>query len=153
MKKAFSLIMAIFFVVLLATLGIMALGFSTQTAKQSMDIYLREQAELLARSATEFAVMAMQDHDYAANNCLQTVRVNYPEFVAVVEIYYLDASMEFRGTTTKHCDEDRILTGVSSALSGGTTPIYDNIAMLDVTVTSNAGTEPIRYFRRTIQRP
>ncbi|CZE47145.1 type IV pilus modification PilV family protein [Campylobacter geochelonis] len=156
MKRAFTLIMAMFFIVILATLGMLALSLSTQTAKQSTDIYLREQAELLARSATEFAVMAMQAHSYTparsnGEHCLETVDITYPTadnplFKGRVQIYYLNPLLGCRAARTIG---DRNLTAAT------TTSITDNIAMLDVTIqsTEEAGSEPIRYFRRTIQRP
>mgnify|MGYP000853546748 FL=1 len=57
MKKGFSLITAIIFMVLIATLSLFSLNISSLTAKQTTDVFLREQAELLAQSATELAIL------------------------------------------------------------------------------------------------
>lgn len=144
MKKGFSLIMAIFFVVLVATLGMMSLRFSTQSVKQSVDVYLREQAELYAMSATELTVMAMQKHNYNVN-CLANMNYAFNGFNANVNIYYLDGSLP-------NCPA---AAGVASQFSRDNAGRFDNLALLDVVVTSvpGASSEPIRFHRRTVQRP
>ena len=76
MKKGFSLIMAIFFVILIATLGMMSMSLSSKMVKQSSDIYLKEQAELYAMSATSLAVLAMQGTDYNIN-CEQNLAYDF----------------------------------------------------------------------------
>lgn len=146
MKKGFSLIMAIFFVVLVATLGMMSLRFSTQSVKQSVDVYLREQAELYAMSATELTVMAMQKTDYS-NSCFTNITYNFDDnFQAVVNVFYLDNALP-------QCNGQK--TGNSSGYSQNIRGGYDNVALLDVVVTSvpGASSEPIRFHRRTVQRP
>jgi len=64
MKRGFSLIMAIIFLVLVATIGMFSLNTSAVTAKQTTDIFLREQAELLAQSATELAILDLLETDF-----------------------------------------------------------------------------------------
>lgn len=152
MKKGFSLIMAVIFMVILAILGTMALNFSTQTAKQTTGVYIREQAEILAINSTQYAVMMMQDHDYSVN-CLERVVINYPNsqnpiLRATVDIRYFDSRL---GTDGRTCQAGRILSNKS--ISGGDD--YENIALLDTVVESvgDTVTEPIRFHRRTIQRP
>ncbi|PSM52527.1 hypothetical protein CBLAS_0633 [Campylobacter blaseri] len=150
MKRGFSLIMAVFFVVLIATLGMMALSFSTSTIKQSSNIYLREQAEVLARSAAEIAIMAMQDHNYSTN-CLKNVKVFYPSggvnaiLEAKVSMWYFDRNLT-------GCS-NRILSAIYTLEDRHN--IVDNIAMLDISVKSinNSTTEPISLHKRIIQRP
>lgn len=64
MRRGFSLIMAIIFLVLVATIGMFSLNTSAVTAKQTTDIFLREQAELLAQSATELAILDLLETDF-----------------------------------------------------------------------------------------
>lgn len=145
MKRGFSLIMAIFFVVIIATLGMLSLNFSTKTGKQTVNIYLREQAELYAKSAIDFTVLAMQRNDYS-KNCLDNLTLKFDDtFSANVDVIYLDSAM----------------TGCKNR-SGGAVSTYsvksgkgDNMAILDVVVSTVPGIspEPIRFHRRTIQRP
>jgi len=57
MRKAFSMIMAIFIIVLMATVGAFILNISAKSVKSTMLQYKREQAILYARSYTELAIM------------------------------------------------------------------------------------------------
>lgn len=151
MKKGFSLIMAIFFLVMIATLGMMALSFSNKTAKQTVDLYLREQAELYAKSATDLTVLAMQRNNYTAN-CINTLTFNFDaSFVANVNILYLDSAMGTCPAASRSADTTTYAIRNAAALGNR----GDNIAIIDVAVSTAPGVspEPIRYHRRTIQRP
>lgn len=140
MRKGFSLITAIIFIVLVATLGALALSLSTKTAKQTGDIYLREQAELLAQSATELALLAISSHDINATSCINQVNIPYPNFDINISVSYLGsgfpASCNTLSNTLQTADANRTV-------------------ILDTVVTSSAGvaTEPIRFHRRTLQKP
>lgn len=74
MKKGFSLVAAMFFIILIATTAITALSISTMSAKSTVQAFMKEQAVLLAQSATEFAVMTMQSHyhKYDDSKCKTT---------------------------------------------------------------------------------
>lgn len=155
MKKGFSLLMAIVFMIILAILGTMAMNFSTATVKQTTDVYLREQAEILAVSAAEFAIMAMQVHDYAKGNCLESVTINYPDnkdplLVAKVDIYYIDSRMK----KVAKCKDARMIVNNPTPMTDPDTQTYEPTALFDINVQTLPGvtTEPIRFFRRTIQR-
>ena len=63
-KRGFALIAAIFFIIIVATIAVTTLSTASMTAKDTVNAHTREQALLLAQSATEFAVMAMQAHAY-----------------------------------------------------------------------------------------
>ncbi|MDA3057169.1 type II secretion system protein [Campylobacter sp. VBCF_05 NA6] len=145
MRRAFGLIAAIFFIVLVATTAITALSIATMTARDTNNAHNREQAVLLAQSATEYAVLAMQKHDYGIN-CLNSIAITYPNaadplFIANVRIYYLDSKL-----------------GCGAGNTIGVIPLPgrpSNAALVDVTVTSTAALDSpqIRYHRRTIQKP
>ena len=77
MKKGFGILTAIIFLVVIGTIGTLALSISTSTTKQTSDIFLREQAELLAQSANEYAMLAYTGHD-RTSNCLQEIVAYYP---------------------------------------------------------------------------
>ena len=157
MRRGFGLVAAIFFIVLVATTAITALSIATMTARDTSNIHNREQALLLAQSATEYAVLAMQKHQYPANtaateNCLNSMEIKYqPDgadealFNINVKIDYLDpnlpASCSSIGSTA--------LVGVTG------NEVKTRQALVDVTVESTdaLGEPKIRYHRRTIQRP
>ena len=57
MRKAFSMITAIFIIVLMATVGAFILNISAKSVKSTVLQFKREQAILYARSYTELAIM------------------------------------------------------------------------------------------------
>lgn len=145
MKKGFSLITAIIFIVLIAVFSMLSLSLSSQTSKQTSDLYLKAQAELLARSAVEYAVMAVTAHDRAAtNDCVNTITATYQNMFNIqVDIRYIGNGLP------AGCD---IVDGAGAI----TTPDSQLLAQMDVYVTSilagTGTTEPIRFHRRTLQR-
>lgn len=151
MKKGFSLIMAIFFVMLIATLGMMSLSLSSKIVKQSGDIYLKEQAELYAMSATSLAVLDMQGTDYT-KGCFTNKTYDFGDgFKAEVNVFYLDSDMPQCGDNkySKPINKDF----VTFEHVDGTKATYYNIALIDVMVQNTDGIEPVRFHRRTVQRP
>ncbi len=150
MRKGFSLVTAIFFMVLVATIATLGLSLSATTSKHTTDIFLREQAELLAQSATELAVMNLLQTTFDATNCpaqpanRSIVNINFPSdantlFTATVDVVQIFGVMNGCGTPIT-------LDGAGNNPSTGT-------VILDVTVTSNPDFNiPIRFHRRTIQK-
>lgn len=152
MRRGFTMVIAIFFMVLVATLGAFALNLSSATAKHTTDIFLREQAELLAQGATEIAVMNLLERKFDATttNCptaaggdrriftpnpLNFLDNTNPLFTIQVEV------VEFFG------DINGCGTAISTDASKGT-------VILDVTVEANQNitNTPVRFHRRTIQK-
>lgn len=161
MKRGFSLIAAIFFIIIISTVGLLALSYSAMAAKNTGDLFVKEQGKLLAISAAEYAIMAMQSHLYpdypdrnnnTGTNCLDEVHLSYPSnndndklFDIRVNIYYLDHNLVARG-----CRANNVIgtQGVSSNLDR-------HMALLDVNVesTHNVPGEKIRYNRRVLAQP
>ena len=162
MRPAFSMILAIIFIVVIATLGMLSLQLSAQSAKQTEHVFLREQADLLAMNAAELAVLTMQQNPYVgANqaNWIREIQICYP--VACNNSWLLRATVNIDYMAFRN------LNGVNSRLNNANnhaahikdgTPYVvpnDNIAMLNIAVESNAALvrDRIRIFRSTIQRP
>ncbi len=151
MRKGFSLITAIVFMILVATLGALALSLSNLSTKQTSDLYLREQAELLAQSATEYALLAISGHDFTAN-CLNTINSTYTDgtttlFDINISLYYLG-----NGLPANCMKPSGSINAVSSNIDtndSNRTVIIDTIVSSNLTIS----TEPIRIHRRTIQKP
>ena len=147
MKKGFSLLTAVIFLVVIATLSMIALSLSTQSAKQTTDDYLKVQAELLAKSGTEFALLAMSGHDYSTN-CLNSIDIKYPINTANythdinITIHYIGNGLPLSCNT--YANANNIATADSN-----------RTVIIDTVVTTNPiiATEPIRLHRRTIQKP
>lgn len=148
MRKGFSMITAIIFMVLVATIGALALSLASATVKQTSDVYLKEQAELLAQSSTEYALLAISAHDFSVN-CLNSISANYkPDGVTTlfdiqISLYYLGSSLPTNCST------------LSSNLNNIATNDSNRTVLIDTVVSSAIGvsTEPIRLHRRTLQKP
>ena len=141
-RSGFAMILAIFVVVLVALGGVMLLGNAAVGSKSMGDNYLRAQAELLAQSATEFAVMRAQGFNTNAN-CLDRLDITINDatgnamFDANISYAY-----SFRGVQNVSC---------SNILAQNTNK--DTMILMDVTVMDhNLSTEPIRVHKRTWQK-
>jgi hypothetical protein len=145
MRRGIGLIMAIAFIVLVATIGALALSFSTQTSRQTGDVYLRAQAELLAMSATEYALLALSAHNISdANNCINNINIEHNN-----ELFTINMTMSYIGSDLPlaNCN---VLNG-----AGNIATVDSNVTVLIDTIVQSTLTdrEPIRIHRRTLQKP
>ncbi len=143
-RSGFAMILAIFVVVLVALGGVLLLGNAATGAKSTGDNYLRAQAELLAMSATEFAVMRAQGFNTNSNaNCLDQLNITVNDATGNA-MYDANVSLaySFRGAQNGSCS--RILAQNTGK---------DTMILMDVAVTDrNLSTEPIRVFKRSWQK-
>lgn len=144
-RSGFAMIMAIFVVFLIAMGGALLMRSSTQESKAVGDKYIRAQAQLLAKSATEYAVMRIQG--FNAAGCLNQLNItvyNSGGQIAGNEMFDINVSMNysFRGVAPG---------GTCNILASSTGK--DSTVLMDVTVTDhNLGTEPIRINERSWQK-
>jgi hypothetical protein len=146
-RGGFAMILAIFIVVLVALGGVMLLSKAALGSKFMGDNYLRAQAELLAQSATEFAVMRAQGFNHSAGNCLNQLNIivndasGNPTYDANVSYAY-----SFRGA--------KFNNACSNVLAENTNK--DTMILMDVTVSTredaNLSTEPMRVHKRSWQK-
>ena len=147
MRRGFSLLTAVIFLVLIATIGALALSFSTLNVKQTSDIYLREQADMLLQSATEYALLAISGHQInAANGCLNMIISEFQQ--AGNPVFNIIITMNYLGNGLPAGCNQFSATNIDTNDSNVT-------VVIDTIVASAAGvaTEPIRLHRRTIQKP
>jgi len=146
-RAGFAMILAIFVVVLIALGGVLLLGNASIGSKSIGDNYLKAQAELLAMSATEYAVMRAQDFNTSGANCLNQLNITVQDTAGST---MFDANVTFQysfkglAPTNGQCNTLTALTG------------NDTMMLVDVTVTTTPGTnlstEPIRVVKRTWQK-
>lgn len=140
---------AIAFLLIMATIMGLMLSMTAQSTKRGVDLYFQEQAHLLAKSATEYAMLAISGHDRVLNdNCVNQVNSQY------LGIYDINTTIRYIGfpatvyTTGDGCN--RYIGDISTPESNGT-------VLIDVYVTLDAAaagtTEDIRFHRRTMQKP
>ena len=154
-RRGFAMIMAIILIVVLTTIMALTLTLTSQTTKQSTDLYLREQAVLLAQSAAEYTLLAISGHPRGTNgnnNCLGYVNTQYPS--TINPIFDINVSIGYIGLGCQNFDINHPEYGYNY-ISTISTPESNGSVLLDITVTTHdttTSTEPIRYFRRTIQK-
>ena len=74
MRKAFSMLLAIGVIVVVATVSMLVLNLSGKIVKNTTVQYRQEQAILLAKSYTELAVMTVLNYDRnASDDCVENV--------------------------------------------------------------------------------
>ena len=146
MRRGFTLITAILLILLISTIAMLSLSLSSLTTKQTSDIYLREQAELLLQSATEYALLAISGRDIATNGCINTINAQYPQAGANA-LFDINISLSYLGNG---------LPNTCNRLDNNVSNLDSNVTvMIDTVVTSanSVSTEPIRLHRRTLQKP
>lgn len=132
-RGAFAMIMAIFVIIIIATIMALSLSLTTQTSKRTTDLYLYEQAELLAKSVSERALL-----EIANNGCINN-------FTTANSMFNVNVTMSYVYTGA---------VGGCTSYFNINTPEQNGSVLMDVTVSvlPDITTEPIRYFRRSIQK-
>ena len=141
-RGGFAMIMAITVIVIVATIMALSLSLTTQTVKKTTDLYLFEQAVLLSKSATEYALLRIARD----GRCTHTNDLT--NFLDPSGLYTIDIKMKYVYTTNCPTAADNYFTPGTTI----STPAQDGTVLMDVTVSTDVGTEPIRYFRRTLQK-
>ena len=137
-RNAFAMIMAIIVMIVIATISMFTLMQTSQTVKRTADIYLYEQAELHTKSAIEYALFKI-----AQNGCQNNLTLQLPN--STDPIYDINITMRYSYDGTGTCTKFATVT----------TPEQNGSVLMDISVnisSKNTGTDPIRYFRRTIQK-
>ena len=67
------MITAIFLILIMASLLALVSTLSGHITKQTTNFYRKEQAALLAKSYTEYAILAIQGYNLSGNACLRTI--------------------------------------------------------------------------------
>lgn len=136
-------------IVFMSGVAALVMGTSGKIVKETTFQYQREQAILLAKSYTEFAIMAASANSDRVNNCLNTINGTFTQgggYTITVNLSYLLAN-----TATASCAN--ILNATDANITTAGSPI--NI-MVDVYVRyndlDNPGRNPLTYHRRTLQK-
>ena len=141
-RSGMAMIMAITVIVIMATIMALSLALTTQTTKRTVDLYLYEQSILLSKSATEYALLQI-----AQSQPCSDVNTSFIQD----DIYNIDIKVQYVYDSITPCT-----TNGGTLYTTVSTPEQNGSVIMDVTVSvtpdKNVATEPIRYFRRTIQK-
>jgi len=160
-RDAFSMITAIFVILLLSTVATFILNLSGKIVQETTTQYRKEQAILYAKSYTEFAIMAA-----SAQNCIKSFSADVDGTQTQVKQgngYHINVKLQYIGN-------DLTTSGVANCNTLGTAIAYNgskgSIVLIDVYVryrnpehpnaiagSSFDDTHPgIVYHRRTLQK-
>ena len=141
-RNAMAMIMAIAFIVIISTIMALALSLSSQTTKRTTDIYLYEQSVLLAKSGAEYALLKISLHNSETNPCNVT-SLNIP-----LNFYDINISIKYSYKNPPSSCKGKTFATVTTDEQNGS-------VLMDIAVSVNntsVSAEPIRYFKRTIQK-
>jgi len=151
MKNGMAMIMAIAFLIIVATLLAFMLNLTAHTSSRTNHIYFNEQAKLLAKSATEFAMLAVSGHNrlVPASDCIQTIVSQYPAGPA--PFFNINTTIRYIGVGNNGtCGTNSFVNNITTAQSQGTVLI--DVFVRSIEANLNLG-EAIVYHRRTLQKP
>ena len=153
-KKAFSMITAIFVIVIMATVSSLIMNVTGKTIKETTQQYQKEQAQLLARSYTELAISRVLNKERNATACFNTFTENFGE-KSGFHGYDITVNIRYIGNTT-------LLAGCSPLYSiqpwaDNTGGFYNTISLvIDTYITYKDFDDPenrnITFHRRTLQK-
>ncbi len=142
-RNGFAMIMAIAVIVIIATIMALSLSLTSQTTKRTADVYLYQQAELYAKAAAERALLSIAKENNSTNPC------NYKgDTYTLDDIYDVNVTARYVYTSFPPSCNDANYTTIQTKEQNGS-------VLLNIAVSVNDGnitTEPIRYFRSTIQK-
>jgi type II secretory pathway pseudopilin PulG len=164
MRKAFSMITAIFVMLIMATVSMMILNLSSQTTKNTTMQYKQEQAILYAKSYTELAIMYATANDPTVTNCAEDINANIGGNVAAGDGYNIQVRIAYINShnQTLTCSGTRIFAD-KQATTDNVTTMNERHIIIDTYVRyhddavasawTGGGTPPwLTYHRRTLQK-
>ncbi|WP_456480218.1 hypothetical protein [Nautilia sp.] len=143
MRKSFSLIITIVFMVVMSVIGFMILKFSGASNTHISRSFINTRAELMLRSATEYAILALQGHEInSTSKCLNKIDMNDNLF---------DINITYHYFVTDCTSNPSIWSGCKC--SDINTPDTNGSVLIYVTVTSKNPNFHVRKVRFTLQNP
>lgn len=149
-KKAFSMVMAIVTIVIMASLTALIMGITGKTIKATTQQYQKEQAALLSRSYTELALLYVSSYDRTGGDCLENISAHFGP--AYPNGYDIEANIHYIG-------QESSLVGCASAITklSGVSGFDQTMSIIiDVHVHYRDLDDPlnrnINFHRRSLQK-
>ena len=148
LREAFSLLTAIFVIVIMATVSMLVFNMSGKIVKTTTAQYQHEQAVLYAKSYTEYAILAVSAND-RSGNCLSTITGSIGNAL-VGNGYDIDTSIKYIVSNAEQGGCARLNAG---DIATTTTPLS---IMIDVYVKyrdpDNLSGPMLTVHRRSVQK-
>ena len=140
-RKAFSMLTTIFVIVIMASVGAMVMSLSGKMVESTTTQFQREQSMLLAKSYTEYAIMAVMANGDRTNNCLNTINGVFNPYTITVNISYIGDNTTLTGTNCSN-----VLSNTAA------TEPFLNIIVDAYVSYPNENDQNITYHKRTLQK-
>ena len=151
-RAAFSMITAIFMIVMMATIAMFVLSLSGKIVKSTTAQYQREQAMLLAKSYTEYAIMTVMSNDRnGTGNCLYTISGNIGNAPTIGNGYRARVHINYIGNLQEvgNCG-GRILSSTVTTVKSPLNIVVDTY--IDYKDPDNTAGEWLTFHKRTLQK-
>ena len=158
-KKAFSMITAIFVIVIMASITSLIMNITGKTIKATTQQYQKEQAQLLARSYTELAILYVIHYDRTVD-CLESITDHFGTIGD--NGYDVRINIKYIGNDTllPSCSKSIDIDGdLGSTATWGDTDVGFNSTIsliIDTYITYKDFDDPsnrdITFHRRTLQK-
>jgi len=167
-KKAFSMVTAIFVIIIMATVSSLIMNVTGKTVKETTQQYQKEQAQLLARSYTELAISKVLNTDRTItipnpNPCVEQINDHFG--AAGSDGYDINITIKYIGNDTllANCRNNIEanggfnLTNKNATWSNNSGGFYNTLSMVvDTYISYKDFDDPenrdITFHRRTLQK-
>ena len=150
MRKAFSMLTAIFVILLMASVGAFVMNLSGKMVKGTTAQFQREQSMLLAKSYTEYAIMAVTANEHNTTRCLNNITGTYSVYTIDVKISYIGNDVNLGGGSSSNCG--RILASNVNTSKSPLNIIVDVFVSYDELDHPAATPPKITYHQRSLQK-
>lgn len=159
-RRAFSLITAIFIIVIMATVTALVMGTAGKIVHETTAQYQKEQAVLLAKSYTEYAIMTVMSNDrIAPSNCIRDIDADIDDSPDDGKGYRVRTRIAFIGSAAEvaSCAATRTFSNAVLTAESPLNIIVDvYVEYKDINhpelATTPANVPWIIYHRRTLQK-
>jgi hypothetical protein len=155
-RKAFSIITAIFLIVIMAGVGVFITVLSGKMVQTTVEQYQREQAILLAKSYTELAIMAVMSNDRnGTGNCVDQINSSTGDDPTKGDGYNIRVRISFIGANgdISACSDVRELDNPVTLNSDELNIVVDTYVEFKDTSHNDPSNAPWRiYHKRTLQK-
>jgi len=152
MRQAFSMITAIFIIVLMASVAAFILNLSGKIVQETTTQYQREQSILLAKSYTEYAIMAVTANDHTGPNCLNNIIGNYEDLGDGTFLYTVDVNISYIGDANLHPNCRTLNNTVTNAKSPLSIIVDVFVRHKDLNHPAGDAAPRLTYHRRSLQK-
>ena len=152
MRSAFSMLTAIAVIVVMASIGAFVLNMSGKMVQETSAQYQREQAAILARSYSEYAIMAVTANEQNLSTCLDNIKGKVFETEMGGYAYNVEVNISYIGNDI-HSNCVKLNKSDINTKKSPLTIVVDTFVRYVDSVYPDPSVAPkTTYHRRTLQK-